>query len=342
MNCSEHGGAIRRAAARYGIPVGSWLDLSTGISPWPYPVPPLPCEAWQRLPEEDDEGLLALARDYYGGTALLPVAGTQAAIQALPRLRPRGRVGILHPSYCEHARAWRRAGHRVREAEARVLVNALDTLDVLVLVHPNNPTGERWPAATLLEWHARLAERDGWLVVDEAFMDATPEVSLAPHAAQHPGLIVLRSLGKFFGLAGARVGFVLACAPLLARLAEELGPWTVSGPARHAAQAALADRAWQAAARTRLREASARLAALLAAHGLAPHGGTALFQWTRTPQAVALHEALARCGVLTRLFREPHSLRFGLPGSEPDWQRLDEALREVCCAVLPSVVARRG
>ncbi len=326
MGCSEHGGAVRRAAARYGIPLESWLDLSTGISPWPYPVPPVPAEAWQRLPEEDEK-LLAAARDYYGGAALLLVAGTQAAIQVLPHLRPPCRVGILHPTYFEHARAWRRAGHGVLEDGAARLAAVLDALDVLVLINPNNPTGERFCVKTLLGWHERLAVRGGWLVVDEAFMDATPDESLAPHAARE-GLIVLRSLGKFFGLAGTRVGFVFAAPALLAQLADVLGPWTVSGPAQHAARAALADRVWQAEMRARLREASARLGGLLAAHGLAPHGGTALFQWTRTPAAVSLHEALARYGILTRVFREPLSLRFGLLGDGQAWDRLGKALKK--------------
>jgi L-threonine-O-3-phosphate decarboxylase len=325
MDPFEHGGQLRRAAKRYAIRLADWLDLSTGINPWPYPVSPVPLEVWQRLPEDEDEALLDAARAYYGCASILPVAGSQAAIQALPRLRPACRVGILYPTYYEHARAWRRAGHRVCEYDAATLAGALDRLDVVVLVHPNNPTGESFAPAALLEWHTRLAARGGWLVVDEAFMDATPAASLAPFA-ERDGLIVLRSLGKFFGLAGARLGFVCAAPPLIARLAEELGPWAVSGPARHAAREALADRSWHETMRARLPAAAARLAALLAAHGLAPHGGTALFQWTRTPQAARWHERLARRGILTRLFRDPPALRFGLPGEESAWGRLAEAL----------------
>lgn len=320
----EHGGAVRRAAVRYGIPVEAWLDLSTGINPWGYPVPALPPEVWRRLPEEDG-ALLAAARRYYGCGRLLPVAGTQAAIQALPRLRQTGCVGILDPTYCEHARAWRRAGHDVHALSLADIATRLDTLDVLVLVNPNNPTGDRFAPQTLLDWHARLAARGGWLVVDEAFMDATPQASLAPWVGA-PGLIVLRSLGKFFGLAGARFGFVLAECAVFASLQEELGPWAVGGPTQYAARAALADRDWQEAMRVRLREASARLGALLAAHGLAPQGGTALFQWVRTPHAARLHDALARRGILTRVFRDPPSLRLGLPGDEVAWRRLEEAL----------------
>ncbi len=323
----EHGGNLRQAAAEYGIPVGEWLDLSTGINPRGWPVPPLPAAAWSRLPEMED-GLESVARVYYGVEQLLPVAGSQAAIQTLPRLRLPCRVGLFEASYAEHRQAWARAGHQIVLLEGQGdIERKLPLLDVLVLVQPNNPTGVIYPQERVLAWHAQLAERGGWLLVDEAFMDATPERSLLPHA--RPGLIVLRSLGKFFGLAGARVGFVNAQADLLLRLADQLGPWSVSGPARRVAVAALGDRAWQAEAREYLREAGERLHGLLGQHGLQPDGGCALFQWHHTSRAAALHDALARRGILTRHFTHSRSLRFGLPGEAPDWQRLAAAL-EAC------------
>src|SRR5205823_9077519 len=132
----------------------------------------------------------------------------------LPRLRTPYRVGVTTPGYAEHARAWRRAGHEVAAVPVAGLAEAARQMDVLVVINPNNPTGDRFPPDTLLDWHACLAARDGWLVVDEAFIDPTPADSLAPYSTR-PGLFVLRSLGKFFGLAGARVGFVLAEAALL-------------------------------------------------------------------------------------------------------------------------------
>jgi cobalamin biosynthetic protein CobC len=323
----EHGGNLRQAAAKYGIPVGEWLDLSTGINPRGLPVPPLPATAWSRLPETED-GLESAARAYYGAEQLLPVAGSQAAIQTLPWLCPPCRVGLLDASYAEHHQAWARAGHQILTLEGQCdIEQTLPLLDVLVLVQPDNPSGVLYPMERLLAWHERLAERGGWLLVDEAFMDATPERSLLPHA--RPGLIVLRSLGKFFGLAGVRVGFVSAQAELLVRLADRLGPWSVSGPARQVAVAALSDRAWQAETRDYLRQAGERLYGLLSRYGLKPDGGCALFQWHRTPRAAALHDALARRGILTRRFVYPRSLRFGLPGAASDWQRLTAAL-EAC------------
>ncbi|WP_295392449.1 threonine-phosphate decarboxylase CobD [uncultured Thiodictyon sp.] len=324
-----HGGRLRQAADRYHIPLADWLDLSTGINPvgWALSDPTLPptiADLWSRLPEDDD-GLEQAAARYYGTPALLPVAGSQAAIQALPRLRPPGRVGIIAPGYGEHAHAWTRAGHQVRPLSGAAIETALPDLDVLVLIHPNNPTGARFPRADLLRWHGALAGRGGWLVVDEAFMDATPKQSLAD-LGPRPGLILLRSIGKFFGLAGARVGFVLADATITRPLAALLGPWTIAAPSRWVAAQALADTAWQDATRERLAADGERLAELLRRHGLPPQGGCALFQWVPTGRAPQIHEALASAGILTRLFDSPPALRFGLPGSEGEWARLEAAL----------------
>lgn len=322
-----HGGRVRAAAVHYDIPLDDWLDLSTGINPDGWPVPELPASIWTRLPEDGD-GLEAAARAYYGSAHLLPVAGSQAAIQALPRLRSPARVHVLEPGYAEHARAWRRAGHSVTSITAAQLNDTAPRTDVLVLINPNNPTGARFHHRQLLEWHTQLATRGGWLVVDEAFMDTKPEHSLAPYC-HRPGLIVLRSLGKFFGLAGARVGFVLAAAALLEHLADILGPWTVAAAARHVAQQALSDDRWQHVTRVRLVRASCRLAKLLASRGLPPAGGTTLFQWIETPDAARLHRGLAHRAILTRLFTDPPSVRFGLPGAEDHWSRLEHALAAV-------------
>lgn len=320
----EHGGRLRIAATRYGIAPDHWLDLSTGINPNGWPVPSVPPGAWQRLPEDDDE-LVETAYRYYGARALLPVAGSQAAIGSLPLLRAPSRVAVLDPGYNEHRHAWRRAGHDVRPAGAATLADALNDTDVLVLANPNNPDGASFAPAQLLEWHARLAARGGWLVVDEAFVDTTPAMSLAPHCPR-PGLIVLRSVGKFFGLAGARVGFVCAEDQVLNALRSRLGPWPVPGPSRWVATRALRDGPWQQTARARLDADRHRLGALLGRHGLTPAGGCSLFQYVRSAQAARIHDHLARRAILTRRFEQPAALRFGLPGSEPDWARLETAL----------------
>lgn len=322
----EHGGRLRDAAARYQIPLADWLDLSTGINPKGWPVPPLPAEVWQRLPEDND-GLEAAAAAYYGQADSLIVAGSQAALQCLPAALPRAAVACLAPLYAEHPQAWQRAGHKVRLLHGASLSRALSAATPYVLLcNPNNPTAGRVARDLAVDAAQTLKKRGGWLIVDEAFMDATPEDSLAPIAGTEaaPNLIVLRSLGKFFGLAGARVGFLFAAPDLRAQLADALGPWTVAGPSRVVARLALSDTAWQAAARQRLAADSARLHALLAPLGEVH--ATALFATLLTPHADALHHHLARHAILTRVFTPQPLLRFGLPGDDGSWQRLADAL----------------
>ncbi|MBN3753993.1 threonine-phosphate decarboxylase [Paraburkholderia sp. Tr-20389] len=321
----QHGGNLHEAARRYGIPYDAWLDLSTGINPHGYPVPPVPADAWRRLPDNGD-GFAERAARYYGApdaSHVLPVAGSQAAIRALPLLLPRGTVGIAPLTYGEYAPAFARAGHRVTTLDVTCALLPDEIMHVVV-VNPNNPTAEHLSASTLLQWHATLSARGGTLIVDEAFADVLPSQSIAAHTHRE-GLVVLRSPGKFFGLAGVRAGFVLACPRLLQSLDETLGAWTVSGPARHAVSAAFADPAWQAAMRAQLVSDGARLVALLHAHRFTAHS-TPLFAWIADPRAAHLHHALATQGVWTRFFASPASVRFGLPATDGEWTRFEAAL----------------
>ena len=325
----RHGGNLLAAVKRYGRPAQDWIDLSTGINPTCYPIPALPVDAWQRLPQDDD-GLAETAALAYGAPRALPVAGSQAAIRTLPALLRPGRVGIAALGYSEYAPAFAQAGHTVVPLDEADFARAdlSHGLDHLVVVNPNNPTARCVSADILLRWHAQLST----LIVDEAFIDCTAAASLAAHSDK-PGLVVLRSIGKFYGLAGIRCGFVLAAPDLLDALSARLGHWTVSGPARAIARIALADHAWQTATRAALRVQGERLAALLTGHGLRTVSQP-LFCWVPDDRASVLHDELARLGVWTRLFDAagdcPASLRFGLPPDHPNaWQRLDAALDHI-------------
>ena len=324
---SVHGGRVRSASQAYKIPVSNWLDLSTGINPNGWPVPTIPASSWLRLPEPND-GLVRAASAYYGTKTLLPVAGVQAALQALPQLRSYSRVGIVWPAYTEHARSWKMAGDAVKLIRPQDVESSLAHIDVLVIINPNNPTGFYFDPKTLMLWHRFMVARGGWLVVDEGFIDATPHLSLT-RLCPRPGLIVLRSMSKFFGLAGMRMGFVFAEKELLRLMNAYLGPWHASNPARWVARHALSDFSWQAEACANLEQDTIRLEALLSDAGLTPTGGTHLFQWVKTPHAKALHENLAKRGILTRLLLAPLSIRFGLPGNEQQWTRLSSALRHI-------------
>jgi cobalamin biosynthetic protein CobC len=320
----EHGGNLRDAVIRFGRPLEDWLDLSTGINPQSYPVPEMPAKIWHRLPEPDPV-LADAAQAYYGAREMLPVAGTQAAIQALPRMRPPSRVVVAAPAYAEHAHHWRQHGHAMSEVPYHDLEGAVRDCDAMVVCNPNNPTGATIGRDVLLGWAERLASNGGWLVVDEAFADTMQHASVAAWS-HRPGLIVLRSVGKFFGLAGLRLGFVAAHPQLLARLADALGPWTVSSPAQKIGIAALQDRHWHASMREHLAREGERLHALLARHDI-QSTGSALYQWWPEPQAEAFWEHMARNGIWVRLFASrARGIRLGLPPDESGWQRLGESL----------------
>jgi cobalamin biosynthetic protein CobC len=321
-----HGGDLAAARTAGSGWRGSWIDLSTGINPWPFPIPDLSAEVWQRLP---DSGLLRstleAARRRYGApadAAIVAAPGSQALIQWLPRLRRRGRVAVCGPTYGEHAFCWRDAGHDVVETAEPLA--AIDDVDVVVVTNPNNPDGRITPASVLREAAGRLAARGGWLVVDEAFADLDPDISLAGAAAS-PGLAILRSTGKFFGLAGLRLGFLLAPEDIAAAVERALGPWAVGGPALAVGAAALADGEWIATTRSRLRAAAKALSEDLAALGLREVGGTDLFRLVADDRASALFDALLRNGILVRRFPDrPSWLRLGLPAGEAERSRLAE------------------
>ncbi len=315
-----HGGDLGAARRLFPQAPTPFLDLSTGINPHGYPMPPLGAEVFARLPEPAALARReALAAGRYGAPSAAHVVaapGTQILLPLVAGLVPAGAARILGPTYAEHRRAAALAGHAVREVDG---VEGLDGAGLGVLVNPNNPDGRLVPRQVL------LGLRAGLLVVDEAFMEVMPpEASLVGEVGR-PGLVVLRSFGKFHGLAGVRLGFALAEPGVAERLRARLGPWAVSGPAIAAGMAALADAAWAEAMRGRLAAEAARLDALLGRHGLEVAGGTALFRLVRGPEGV--FGRLGRQGVLVRRFEgRPGLLRFGLPGDEAGWERLGRAL----------------
>jgi cobalamin biosynthetic protein CobC len=323
-----HGGRLDLARRMFPQAPEPWIDLSTGIGPYPYPLEDFPREACTRLPDAEAQSRLEeiAARRYRAGPAaeIVAAAGVQAIIQWLPQLVPARRVAVLGFTYAEHEARWRAAGASV--AQVRDLAD-LEGADVGVVVNPNNPDGRLVAAARLAETARRMAERGGLLVVDEAFMDfSPPAASLAPLAGA-AGLVVLRSFGKAYGLPGLRLGFALCGGPLAARLRAALGPWAVCGPALAIGARALADEAWIARTAAVLETDAARLDALLETSHLEIMGGTSLFRLARSADAQGWFAHLCRCGILTRRFEgRPEWLRFGLPGTPSASDRLARAL----------------
>jgi cobalamin biosynthesis protein CobC len=306
-----------------------WLDLSTGISPWAWPIPAIDPAVFQALPRKrDEEAALGAAAIYYGLGADGDIClgpGSQALLQAVPEVLPPGNVAILEPTYGEHGHRWSQAGHVV-DAVAD-LTGVGPGHRYVVLVNPNNPTGRVHTKEELLALATELSGREGYLVVDEAFCDVQPTASLAAEAGR-PGLLVLRSFGKFFGLAGVRIGFLLGPSGPLDLVRRRTGLWSVNGPALEIARQACADISWIAAHRQRLAQQAERLKDLLADHGEII-GETSLFLLLQSSSAPQLLARLARHQIHIRHFPDhPAWLRFGLPGEDADWLRLQVALAD--------------
>jgi cobalamin biosynthesis protein CobC len=324
-----HGGDLAAARRTFPDAPQPFLDLSTGINPIAYPMPQLPSELFTRLPDQAALGELATAAARaYGvpsGALVAAAPGTQILLTHVYALAPPGRAMVLAPTYAEHARVVALLGYDVKEVTD---VAALKECNLAIVVNPNNPDGRTLKREELLELAQVLRRWDGLLVVDEAFMDVGPaHASLAPDVAQG-NIIVLRSFGKFFGLAGLRLGFALAAPEMAERLRASLGPWAVSGAAIAVGTKALADEDWIDTTRVQLATAALRLDALLREARLTIVGGTSLFQTVRSGEADELYHRLGRAGVLVRHFPDrPHLLRFGLPGADADWERLRTALQ---------------
>ena len=308
----DHGGGVDAAVRHYGGAREDWLDLSTGINPVAYPVPEFSAMDWGVLPDSDaQDALVQAARIFWqvpDGAAVLAAPGASALIARIPALLPPGQVWIPGPTYNEHGRAFAAAGWDI---------SADPVAGAQVLVHPNNPDGRLWRASDVAA---------GVCIIDESFCDVMPGESLMAQAGR-PGVIVLKSFGKFWGLAGLRLGFAIGDPTLIARLSGMLGPWPVSGPALTIGTVALRDAVWTAATRTRLASDALRLDGIMAARGATPLGGTDLFRLYDTPDASHWQDRLAACRIWTRVFPyNPRWLRLGLPGAKRDWARLEDAL----------------
>ncbi len=324
----EHGGSLAAARAQFPNAPEPWIDLSTGINPVAYPAPDLTGDAYRRLPDPagiatlEDAAARAYGLNQPGSVAAAP--GTQSLIGLIPQLFPARRVGILAPTYGEYAPAWRAAGAEVAEV-ARF--DGLDGFDCAVVCNPNNPDGRTVSAGEICALAGRFAARGGLVVVDEAFADfAGADVSAAPFMPQ-PGLVLLRSFGKAYGLAGLRLGFALALPGVLEPLRAALGPWPVSGAAVRIGAVALADSDWRVTTEARLEDDIRRLDRLLRTAGFEIAGGTSLFRLAAGADAAAAYRRLGQAGLFVRRFAARSNwLRFGLPGPETAWARLEAAL----------------
>jgi cobalamin biosynthesis protein CobC len=328
---TTHGGRMHEARAQFPHAPEPWIDLSTGINPRSYPAPRPSKEQRNRLPGCEElkslEQAAALAFGIDDAARVVATAGSESALRLLPQLLALKEAAIASPTYGSHAQSWRSAKPVALDL---LLPQAARARQAVIIVNPNNPDGRIVGASELRSLHDALASQGGALIVDEAFADTVPAISVAALAgsAAAPRLLVLRSFGKFYGLAGLRLGFLVAAAPIAAALRSVLGDWPVSVDALLAGRAAYADSAWSERERQRLTRDARRLDHLLTRAGFSIVGGTSLYRLVSAPDAATRFRQLLQAGVLTRPFAADATLlRFGLPGSAAAWRRLSSALR---------------
>ncbi|HUO55019.1 MAG TPA: threonine-phosphate decarboxylase CobD [Rhodoblastus sp.] len=324
-----HGGSLSAARRLFPHAPRPWLDLSTGINASPYPYTPPGPDAYARLPEA--EGVAALeemARERFGLDPAADIAaapGTQALIQLLPHVLNAKRIAIRGFTYSEHGRVWAAHGAEVTTCEH---LEALAGADAAIVVNPNNPDGRLCDPLALNALAHDMGSRGKSLIVDEAFVDLLPNASSLAPLPPARGLLVLRSFGKTYGLAGVRLGFVFGDHALVARLRAALGPWAVSGVAVEIGIEAYQDDGWLESSAERLAYDGVRLDALLRGAGFEIVGATPLFRLGRHRAAREIFLKLCDAGILTRPFgQRPEWLRFGIPCGDADLARLAEALR---------------
>ena len=324
-----HGGNLPAAQTLFPDAPQPWIDLSTGVNPFSYPLPPISVNAWTRLPApEIIRRLERAAAHHYGASQKNAIAapGSQALIQLLPLVFKNAMDIRIHGfTYTGHAISWAASGKTVKTANT---LEELRGADVAIVVNPNNPDGRFLSPPQLRELAYHLANKGGTLIVDEAFMDFfDPSCSIIPYMPQQ-GIVALRSFGKAYGLAGLRLGFAICSEDLEAPLRALVGAWAVSGAAIEIGEAALRDSNWLASMRMRLRDNADRLDKLLTTHGLDVQGGTILFRLAEHREASKLFMHLASYGILVRAFPTmSRHLRFGIPGDTGHWERLEASLK---------------
>jgi cobalamin biosynthesis protein CobC len=332
---AHHGGRLGAARSLFPDVPQPWVDLSTGINPRPYPAPRASRRARNRLPDPTELARLeALAAAVFGvddPSRVVATAGSECALRLLPQIVNLKAAVIVGPTYGSHADAWTRSGALTQTIDRDAVHAHAERAVCLTIVNPNNPDGHIVARPQLLALHDTLSRHGGQLIIDEAFVDVAPEMSVAPEAgaADAPGLIVLRSFGKFFGLAGLRLGFVVAAEPIAAALRGLVGEWPVSSDALAAGLAAYADRRWAERERATLQKSAQRLDELLVRSGFEVAGGTSLFRLARATDARERFMRLLAAGILVRPFDcDRGLLRFGLPRGRHQWRRLTAALIE--------------
>ena len=317
----QHGGNKTAAARAYGVEPSEMIDLSTGISPRPYPLDLGAFELSDliELPQaEDAEHLTQVMTSSWhipDSAKLALASGSGAIISLMPHLYQgdKRHVYCPEPVYSEHVIAWQNAGYTIITYDA----GAIPDVDwgraaAILAVQPGNPMGHIAPPSDWLALMSDAAAHNVMVIFDEAFIDLAPQLSLIPHMGQK-GQIVIRSFGKFYGLAGVRLGAAIGHPDDITALYHLMGPWAVSTMALRFGAAAIADHAWADDQRRWLSDRMTFLKEGLAARNVTIVGGTDLYLLIDVADAARLQDDLARQGFWTRIFdSNPRWMRLGL------------------------------
>jgi cobalamin biosynthetic protein CobC len=327
----HHGGQLDRVKQDYPEQLLPWIDLSTGISPFRYPVDINASACFKHLPQGHSD-LIAAASCYYGVDHGLPIPGSMWAIQNLPLIRKLCEQNtndsrpVLLPrmGFNEHVKAWAAWGFNIEYYDDMPSIDQLGRAQSCVVINPNNPTGYHCSKQSLLDAHKLLLSNDAWLIVDEAFIDLTPEYSCVAESVQQ-GFIVLRSFGKYFGLPGIRLGSIMACDQIIGNVKNLLNEWSINSAAQQIATTAFLDANWQYEVNKNIKTNSVKLQKLLKSLDLKTQG-TDFFRTYLTSNAKILNEHLLKLGIYVRLLDDESGIRIGMPNENSDWKRLEVAL----------------
>lgn len=330
-----HGGQLEKIKQQYPKQTQPWVDLSTGISPFSYPLTSEEKTCALSLPQHHD-ALISAAADYYGTSQLVVTPGSMWGIQTLPLIRRLRYSDDMRPvliprqGFNEHKKAWLKWGFKVETYDNQPSPSQLVSAQACIVINPNNPTGQIFQPTQLTKCYQALTMNNGDLIVDEAFLDVYPELSMAPETDK-PNLIILKSFGKYFGLPGLRIGALIAHPSVLDIASRLLNEWSISSAAQATAIEAWLDMRWHALHKRKLKAAAERLQALLAKVEMVTQG-TVFFQTHYCAHAKSLYEYLLNQAIYVRLLDDESGVRIALPKRESEWARLESALLEFTIA----------
>ena len=318
----HHGGDIDLAIKKYGGEREDWIDLSTGINGTSYPWQQSIKFELRNLPSNkllvNLERAASAAYKVAENTETAAVSGAQQIISLLPIcLKSYNSVAILGPTYNEYEKAFKSSGIKAQTVSE---VSKLSSSDIAIIVNPNNPTGKVIAEEILDD----LSKKVRILIIDESFKTFSSR-----RIQKFENVIQINSLGKFFGLAGVRLGFVSGPSDFIKSVRRMLGPWPISSIAAEIGTIALNDNTWISEMEKILLEGSNVLHKACSTKNWKLVGKTNLFHTYATSSSLEVEKQFAAHYIWIRTFDYSETwVRLGIPTSKYEWTRVRQALNE--------------